>query len=142
MHRRNLLSGVVAVTTVSITGCLSDSSSNAPDSETDPATLLPPEGDGWEIETQQQWDASQLHENADAAVNAHYSGPDGGSYRIVIVQWGDDPTDPDVETAEAAIEGDVISIIRTGSVSLIATSIDGTNTDALINRSDTFHVPN
>lgn len=123
---------------VILAGCLNTTNSTAPDADADPATLLPPEGDGWTIETQQSWDASQLHPNADRAVNAQYTGPDGGSYRVVIVQWGDDPTDVGRDTAQSVIEGDVRTIVRTGSVSLIVTSLNGSNPDELLARSETF----
>lgn len=140
MHRRELLAGVGMVTTVSLAGCSNLTSSDTPDSESDPATFLPPEGDGWQIENQQSWDASQLHENADAGVTTRYSGPDDGSYQIVIVQWGDDPTDVGRETAQSTIDGDVRSIVRTGSVTLVATSINGSNVEQLIGRSETFNI--
>ncbi len=146
MYRRTFVTGLTATISLPFAGCASnsgtDSNSEGPSTGAEPANLLPPEGGGWQIESQQQWDATQLHENADSAVNARYSGPDGGSYRIVIVQWGDDPTDVGRDTAQSAIEGDVRSIVRVGSVTLFASSVSGTNLDSLIDRSDTFQKQN
>ena len=122
MDRRALLSAVATGAAISIAGC-SDADGDAPDPETPPEELLPPEQDGWD-----RGDVSDLladEVGADTGIGADYTDPDGGEYRVEILRW------PDEASADGTLEETYSNWDATAAAGVFSLACNGpTDADA------------